>query len=136
MTDEPIGIALLVVGGVVAAIAIAATTSLATATLVAAGGTGIAALGLVLLVAPIVRHPPSRSTDPVGSSLVQLRESFRSGPPPRQAIIAAVVSLERAASGDAFGRVSPDEERRLVAADPETFRAWLDMRLANLEKQT
>jgi hypothetical protein len=136
MTDEPIGIALLVVGGVVAAIAIAATTSLATATLVAAGGTGIAALGLVLLVAPIVRHPPSRSTDPVGSSLVQLRESFRSGPLGRQAIIAAVVSLERAASGDAFGRVSPDEERRLVAADPETFRAWLDLRLANLEKQT
>jgi hypothetical protein len=136
MTDEPFAVALLVVGGIVAAAAIAATSSLATASAVAAAGTGIAAFGLVLLVAPIVRRPPVRLEAPVGSSLVQLRESFRSGPLGRQAIIATVVTLERAASGEAFGRVTPEEERRLVAADPAEFRAWLDARLASLEKGT
>jgi len=134
--EAPLWIAFLAVGGILAAAAIAATNDLGTATELAAVGTALAGVGLVLLVAPVVGHARSPRPDPVGSSLVLLRESFRSGPLGRQAILATVVSLERAGSGEEFGRLSPDEERRLVAADPATFRAWLDERLTTLEQGT
>jgi hypothetical protein len=134
--EAPLGVALLAVGGILAAAAISATSNLTTATELAAAGTGLAGVGLVLLVTPVVRHARVPQANPVGSSLVLLRESFRSGPLGRQAIIATVVSLERAGAGGGFGRLSPDEERRLVAADPATFRAWLDERLTTLEEGT
>jgi hypothetical protein len=136
MRAEGLGVALLVVGGVVTAAAIAATTSLDTASELAVSGTALAAAGLALLVAPSVRHRSAPVPDPVGSPLVQLRESFRSGPLGRQALIASVVSLEHRAADGSFGRLSPDEERRLVASPPETFRAWLDARLDALESDT
>ena len=69
--------------------------------------------------------------------MVRLREAFRSGPLGRQAIIASVVSLERNTTGGAsLRRLDPEAERRLVASDPATFRAWLDDRLSRLEEET
>ncbi|HXQ94376.1 MAG TPA: hypothetical protein VN864_04310 [Thermoplasmata archaeon] len=137
MTEEPAGLALLLVGGVLAAASIFATAEPGVGTELAATGAGLAAVGVALLMVPAIRHrglpvPP----DPVGSSLIRLREAFRSGPLGRQAIIASVVSLERNSTGGSLRRLDPEAERRLVASDPATFRAWLDDRLSRLEEET
>jgi hypothetical protein len=137
VSHESVGVALLGVGFVLAAVAIAATGDLSVGTALATSGAALAAAGVVLLVLPVVRHrgsaPPA---DPPGSSLLRLREGFRSGPLGRQAIIASVVSLEQGANGNSLRRLDPDEERRLVGCDARTFRAWLDERLTRLERET
>jgi hypothetical protein len=137
VSHEPFGVALLGVGFVLAAVAIAATGDLAVGTYLATGGAALAAVGVLLLVLPVVQHrgsaPPA---DPPGSSLLLLREGFRSGPLGRQAIIASVVSLEQGTTYGSLRRLDPDEERRLVACDARTFRAWLDERLTRLERET
>ena len=65
----------------------------------------------------------------VGAPLVVLRESYQSGPLGRQAIVSTVASLEQTRTRGAEARMSPDEERRLIASPLEEFRAWLDERL-------
>ncbi|HEV8049050.1 MAG TPA: hypothetical protein VGP88_00480 [Thermoplasmata archaeon] len=137
MREEPAGLALLVLGGILAAAAIAATVEPGVGTALAATGAALAGAGVLLLVSPAVRHRgPTAPDDPVGSSLVLLREAFRSGPLGRQAIIASVVSLEQGTTGATLRRLDPEEERRLVASDPAAFRAWLDQRLTRLEQET
>lgn len=105
-------------------------------TALAALAAALAGFGGVILLAPAVRHPYAPVPPMVGATLVLLRDSFRSGPLGRQAIVATVVSLEHHGAAAAAPGMNPDEERRLIALDPPAFRAWLDGRLDRLEQET
>jgi hypothetical protein len=134
--DGPVAGGLLLFGGALAVLGALATHDLGIATTLAALGAGLAALGVLVVLFPVVRIRPSIEAPLVGAPLVLLRESFESGPIGRQTIVSTVTSLEQAHAGFASLRMTPDEERRLISIDIGKFRAWLDEHLDRLEKET
>jgi hypothetical protein len=134
--EGPAAFGLLLFGGVMAVLAAATTHDLGIATTLAGFAAGLAGLGVLVLLLPVVRVRHSPVAHLVGAPLVQLRESFESGPIGRQTIVSTVTSLEQAHAGLAVHRMSPDEERRLIAIDVVAFRAWLDDHLDRLERET
>lgn len=136
MSEERLAFGFLLLGGAVAAIAAAATHDLGIATALAALGAALGGIGVLVLLSPVTGRAHSAEAPIVGASLVVLRESFQSGPLGRQAIVSTVASLEQTRTRGLEPRMSPDEERRLVASPPDEFRAWLDARLEILERET
>ncbi|MCI4325899.1 MAG: hypothetical protein L3K00_08505 [Thermoplasmata archaeon] len=136
MREELAAFGLLVVAGVVAVVAAGTTHDIGIATALAATAVGVAGLGVLVLLSPVIGRSHVVDVPIVGAPLVILRESFESGPIGRQAIVSTVASLEQARTGSVVARMSPDEERRLVASDLPKFRAWLDARLEQLERET
>ena len=130
-----LGIVAVMAAAIGLAVLAAATADPGLASELAVAGAALAALGGVLLLLPIVRPPFTPRPPIVGSSLVLLRDAFRSGPLGRQAIVANVVSLELRDDAKAAG-LNPEEERRILALDAAGFRAWLDGRLERLERET
>jgi hypothetical protein len=127
---------LLLVAGVLAVVAAGTTHDVGIATALAALAVAVAGVGVLVLLSPVVGRSHIVEAPMVGAPLVILRESFESGPIGRQAIVSTVASLEQARTGSTVARMSPDEERRLVTSDLPKFRAWLDARLEQLERET
>jgi hypothetical protein len=136
MREEVAALTLFVLGGALALLAAGATHDLGIATALASGAVALAGVGLVVILAPVVGRSHWVDVPIVGAPLVLLRESFQSGPMGRQAIVSTVASLEQSRTGGTQARMSPDEERRLVMADPAEFRAWLEAHLERLERET
>lgn len=136
MREEPAAFGLLLFAGVMAVLAAAAVHDLGIATALGAGAAAVAGVGMVVLLSPAVRRQSSVEGPVVGAPLVLLRESFDSGPIGRQTIVTTVNSLELANAGLSPHRMSPDEERRLIAVSATEFRAWLDAHLDRLERET
>ncbi|MCI4329512.1 MAG: hypothetical protein L3J80_01415 [Thermoplasmata archaeon] len=136
MREEPVAFGFLLLGGAVAAIAAAATHDLGIATALAALGAALGGIGVLVLLSPVIGRAHAVEAPMVGAPLVVLRESFQSGPLGRQAIVSTVASLEQTRTRGAEARMSPDEERRLIASPLDEFRAWLDERLDLLERET
>jgi hypothetical protein len=136
MREELAALGFLVAGGVLAVVAAGTTHDIGISTALAALAVAVAGVGVLVLLSPVVGRSHVVDAPLVGAPLVILRESFESGPIGRQAIVSTVASLEQARTTSVVARMSPDEERRLVAADLPTFRAWLDARLEQLERET
>lgn len=136
MSEGRTAFGFLLVGGALAAVAVAATGDLGIATGLAAVGAALAAVGVIVLLAPVVGRPVAPEPPVVGATMVFLRESFQAGPLGREAIVATVGSLEQTRTGGREARMGPEEERRLVAAPLAEFRAWLDARLDVLERES
>jgi hypothetical protein len=123
-------IAVAVVAGVAAVAAGPDLTAATAAALVAlAAAAGAAALGL----RPTRTPRPAPVAPPESDSLILLREAFRSGALGRRAILSTLRGLERDLGGDIRPPPSLDQERALMDAPPERFRAWVDERLDALE---
>jgi hypothetical protein len=136
MREGPAAFGLLLFAGVMAVLASAAVHDLGIATALAAGAAGVAGGGLLVLLLPAIRRRHSAELPLVGAPLLLLRESFESGPIGRQTIVTTVNSLEQANAGTTPHRMTPDEERHLIAVSPAKFRAWLDEHLERLEQET
>ena len=136
MREELAALGLIGLGGVSAILAVAATANPGLELELAVAGTALAAGGGMLVLWPSVRHRYTPAPPVIGSTLMLLRDAFRSGPLGRQAIIAAVVSLEHRRDPSATVGMNPDEERRILALDARGFRSWLDERLDRLERET
>jgi len=134
--EELAALVLFGLGGVAAILGVAATANPGLEVELAVAGTALAAFGGVLVLWPSVRHRYAPAPPVVGATLMLLRDAFRSGPLGRQAIVAAVVSLEHRRDPSAAVGMNPDEERRILALDSRGFRSWLDERLDRLERET
>ncbi|MCI4321378.1 MAG: hypothetical protein L3K18_03450 [Thermoplasmata archaeon] len=136
MRGELAALVLFGLGGVAAFLAVAATANPGLEVELAVSGVALASIAGVLVLSPSVRPRYAPAPQVIGSTLVLLRDSFRSGPLGRQAIVAAVVSLEHRRDPSAAVGMNPDEERRIMTLDAVRFRSWLDERLDRLERET
>ncbi|MCI4344242.1 MAG: hypothetical protein L3J87_01260 [Thermoplasmata archaeon] len=73
---------------------------------------------------------------PEGSALSLLVEGFHGNPLGRQAVLGAVVSLERDLPPGTHRSPTLREEQGLLASSPSDFDAWVRSRLDRLELET
>ena len=83
---------------------------------------------------PRLRRPAADRFTERFDTLVLLRESFRQGVMGRQAVLSTLHGLEAEILGARRASMSLEEEEHLRTAPPREFRAWVDGRLAELEK--
>jgi len=129
-------LAIAIIAGAAAALAIAAGPNLAVALFLG----GAAALGggvvAILVLGDRVRRTETRPVAVESETLVTLRDALSSGPLGRERVIAAVRAVEW---GQAVRDPSPagaEEDRRLLELPREEFRRWLTERLDRLERET
>ncbi|MGC2290168.1 MAG: hypothetical protein WA688_09995 [Thermoplasmata archaeon] len=140
-------LAWLLVGGAIAAAAVAVQAGNNLVVAVPAGAAAVvfvSVVGAAELQARSARlvpvrggtgHQPMRERVE-SDSLLRLRRSFRSGEIGRSSILATVRALERDLSP--FGRtpLSLEGERAILDLPPDQFRRWIDDRLRRVEAAT
>lgn len=136
MKPERVGVAGLVVAGLLAGLAVFAGPNEAAAAPAAGGALVALAAAIALLLFPSVRWHAADVAVPVADPLVSLRHAFREGALGRQRIAQAVLELERGSLGRGAASDGDPIALHPEAATPEEFRRWVEERLRRIEAAT
>jgi len=118
-----------------AAGAVVAGTNVALATSAAAVAVGSSAF-LLLSVFDRLAWPSARAVTPSRASASRVRQALAAGKHGRREVLMFLDSLERSGFGLVRPVLSDEEIGRLLAASPEEFRQYLDVRVRELERRT
>jgi hypothetical protein len=126
---------LCIVAVLASGLAIAAGTNAGTVLPAAAIAVTAAALLLFGVVAR-TRWPPGRPLPTLPADPARVRSSIQAGAHGRPALVWLLDNLERAGSNPNRPGTTIEELDRLQALSPMEFRAYLDRRVSDLERQT
>jgi hypothetical protein len=102
-------------------------------------GGGLAAAAAAALGLSTLRERLRESATvlvPTTQTMDVLRKSFRATSLGRQTVVATLAMLDREFRGRGRPLITPEEERRVATVGPSEFRAWVEARLSELERET